>query len=204
MNSLRWLFLSGILLVFFLLSALPASSDNSDKGMKSIGFLPFSIHAAQDLSYLRHGIPDMLASRLAAETGATVMNMNSALKAHDGPALQRILESGRHQQADFLVTGNLTSGADGLSLEVHVYETGNSAGPIRFRAETESKGEMFQVIEQLALQMAEKLYGQKRQISQAAEAAETPDQHSAPSPLQATHPERPFLTPDAEIIDLQP
>jgi hypothetical protein len=60
---------------------------------------------------------------------------------------------------------------------------------------------MFQIIDQVALQMAEKLFGLQRPVSKAATAVETPDQQSALSPVQATHPERPFRTPNAEITD---
>jgi hypothetical protein len=201
MKSLRWAFLPGIFLFCLFLSARPASGGENGEELKSIGFLPVTIQADQGLSYLREGIRDMLASRLAAATGATVVNMAGVKapgQAHDGPEMQSILASGRKRQADLLVAGNFVSRANSVSLDVIVYRTDNSSPPIRFHADTETAGGMLMLIDQLVLQMAEKLYGLKRPNSPPVAAVGGQDLQGDTSASPTTHPERPFLIPEVE------
>ncbi|MBI4793803.1 MAG: hypothetical protein HY789_13960, partial [Deltaproteobacteria bacterium] len=63
--------LVSLLLFFLLLGGNAAAADAA--GKESIAILPFPASAGKDISYLQAGIRNMLASRLAAETGLRII-----------------------------------------------------------------------------------------------------------------------------------
>lgn len=83
--------------------------------------MPFEVHADRDLSSLTSGLGDMLASRLTNGAGVEVVPRADVMQGMAGqpaPAdAKAIRELGAKLQADYILTGSLTSLAHSLSLD---------------------------------------------------------------------------------------
>jgi TolB-like protein len=193
----RSFFLVGIFLFFAFLFSLPTPSRAGEKEKKRIAFLPFEVHASEDLSYLSEGIRDMLASRLAAEAGVIVVGkagVDQSVKDESHLDPQALMDIGRTLGADYLVSGSFTFLGGSVSLDASVYEPANPGPPQRFYATAASEGEVIRAVDQLSWNMAEKLFQVKKppQFQSAAiSAQEAPKQVAAP--FQTAHPERAFI-----------
>ena len=95
----------------FILSAFSQSLLANDK--YKIAILPFSVHSAEDINYVRQGIEDMLASRLSLHEKMAVVGKDSvhsflkeiAVKELTAPAVSSL---GKQMNADYVVWGSLT------------------------------------------------------------------------------------------------
>jgi len=92
------------------------------KDITIVAILPFTVHSAENLEYLRQGIWDMLASRIAVENKIEVVSRDRILEA------LRVLEGremtigeaasiGRTMNADYVVWGSITKIGSSLSLD---------------------------------------------------------------------------------------
>lgn len=200
-QSRRPFSLVGALIFSALLFSLPAVSRAQKAGQKkSVAFLPFAVHAPHSLSYLRDGIREMLASRLAANAGVMVVSktrVDQAVRGKDHLDRQALISIGRSLGADYLVTGSFTSLGGGVSLDASVYEPAHPGPPQRFYATADSKGEVIPAIDRLAGDMAEKLFHVRKVPSPGTTQVGQGVQTGAALPFQTDHPERSFLIPAA-------
>ncbi len=95
---------------------------------ETVAILPFEVHAAEDLSYLKNGIRDMLASRLATGVGVNIVSkstIDSVLGASSSAVQPEKFQSLAEQfKADYLVAGSYTSLGSGASIDAKVYASG--------------------------------------------------------------------------------
>ena len=71
-----------LFVTFFILHTIGTNCIAADDTKPArVAFLPFTAHAAEDLSYLKDGIRDMLASRLSANAGIFVVDKAETDKA---------------------------------------------------------------------------------------------------------------------------
>ena len=100
---------------------------------KSILILPFNIHSEKDLSFLQAGIQDMLSTRLAEKGQVTVVDKVKAVEAYR--ELQgrftsdRLQETGKKYEADYVLYGSLTVLGDNLSLDAQVLDVMKGSSP---------------------------------------------------------------------------
>lgn len=180
-------------LIFALHLALPAAGA-AQAGR--IAFLPFKANAPQDMSYLTSGIRDMLASRLAAEIGLTVIDKAVVDKALAGAGTptqnEAFLKLGKSLQADFLVVGSLTSLGSSLSLDAKVFEMAK-AEPRNFYATAKNESEIIQSIDSLAWDIGEKIFAHKRPATALLQPQAAGQATGQAQPQYATaHPDRAF------------
>ena len=170
-------------LAFTLLSAPALAAEKSG----TIAFLPFTANAPQDMSYLTSGIRDMLASRLGSGVGLTVIDKGLVDKALAGPVPtqnEALLKIGRALRADYLATGSLTALGGSLSLDAKVFDLATGT-PQSFYATAAGENEIIPAIDNLAWEIGEKMFGQKRPASALA-------QPQAAAPTQV--PQNQYLT----------
>ena len=177
------------LLVVLISSALPAFA----QVQKKVAILPFEVLAAKDFAYLQEGVRIMLASRLAAGAGVTVVDraaVDQAL-AGNGKALapEKIKELGKKLGADYLVTGNLTA-MGGVSLDAKVHSVADG-GVQNFFATAAKEGEVINAVDQLAWDVAAKVFGVTPPAGQGQAVATAPIPMQ--SPYQTAHPDRGFM-----------
>jgi len=161
-----------------------------------IAFLPFKANAPQDMSYLTSGIRDMLASRIASEVGLTVIDKGVVDKALAGAGTptqtEAFLKLAKTLQADYLVTGSLTSMGSSLSLDAKVFEVAKGA-PRNFYATAKNESEIIQSIDSLAWDISEKIFAHKRPASALVQPQVAGQPTAQAQPQYATaHPDRAF------------
>ena len=100
---------------------------------KSILILPFNIHSEKDLSFLQAGIQDMLSTRLAEKGQVTVVDKVKAVEAYRELQGQftsdRLQETGKKYEADYILYGSLTVMGDNLSLDAQVLDVMKGSSP---------------------------------------------------------------------------
>lgn len=106
MRCLRMLVLSLLTLLFFV---QPLAA----KDRRTIAVLPFSVHSAENIDYIRQGIEDMLRSRLSLNEKMAVVGKDAVqplLKEMAGKELTGadVSELGKKINADYVVWGSLT------------------------------------------------------------------------------------------------
>jgi TolB-like protein len=193
-----------LLATFFLLHAMGPhckAADNTKPA--SVAFLPFTAHAAKDLSYLQEGLRDMLASRLSANAGIVVVDKalvdrtltdlgattpDKSIPPQDLPRLAKNLG------ADYLVTGSLTSLGGGMSIDAKVIESGDTATPQNFYSTAATEDDVIPAINQLAADISAKVFHRPVPTVTAAPAQPAPAPTAeTPAPTyQTSHPERAF------------
>lgn len=201
-------------LFFLLLSPVPSLFAASKAAPGSLAILPFKAHAPQDMGYLTSGIRDMLASRLAAEAGVTVVDkriIDDALAAAGTPGEAVWYAAlGQKLTADYIIAGSLTALGNSLSLDAKVY-TMSGGGPAQsFFATADSEDTIIRAIDSLAWDIGEKVFGlaPRPAAPQAAAGASPAAAAAGQQPAyQTAHPERvlmgrgqygasPFIRPD--------
>ena len=151
--------------------------------------LPFEVHAAKDLSYLRSGIRDMLASRLASGAGVRIVNKSKtdAALTEGKVAPRRFLELSNRLGADYLVVGSFTSLGGGASIDAKVFAR-QTRTTHDFFATAPKEDDVIMAINNLAWEIGEKIFGKARPSQAAAGPAPAP---TAQAPAyQTAHPER--------------
>jgi len=92
------------------------------KGEKTVAVLPFSVHSAESIDYVKQGIWDMLSSRIAVTDKIEVVSKDAVLQALKGKegkdlALQDIYGIGKKMNADFVVYGSITKFGNSISID---------------------------------------------------------------------------------------
>lgn len=201
------LFFMLIVAVFTLLPSAGRCENEESKQSPRIAFLPFTAHAAKDLSYLQDGIRDMLASRLSANAGIAVVDkalVDRTLAARPAAADKTISPAelpglGNNLGADYLVTGSLTSLGGGMSIDAKVIQINNPASPHTFYVTAATEDDVIPAINRLAADISEKIFHHPVSVAAAAPVQAAPPAAPAvvaetPAPLHQTpHPERAFI-----------
>jgi len=113
-NSCKWVV--GIL--FLLVSLQPLWA----KDKYTVAVLPFSVHSAENIDYVRQGIGDMLASRISVSEKLEVIARDSLFNVLNETAGKEftptdVLAVGKKVNADFVVWGSITKIGSSLSID---------------------------------------------------------------------------------------
>jgi len=166
--------------------------------VKKVAVLPFQINAAEDLSYLREGIMDMLASRLSWEGKVEVIEKPLVKKAM--AASPRPLDEAKARQvggklgADYVLFGSLTVVGNSVSIDAKMIPLTGEGSPVTVYEQAKSMGEVIPKINDFAEAINGKLFG--RQMAAAA---------PPPKPkFSQEHPERLLSRQGSEAISPVP
>ncbi len=170
---------------------------------KSVAVLPFEMHAPSSMAYLQDGLRDMLASRLAANGGALIMEhsrVDSLLQEPGKPLTQEeAQELARQLGADYIVTGSLTSLGGSMSLDAKVLSGDEAFEPLSFYASAARENEVINAINQLSWDMAAKIFGAETPAPQQAPALSVPSapaaEDDAMAAFKTAHPDKAYKTP---------
>ena len=118
-KSCRWI------VPFLLWIALVQPLSAKDKN--TVAVLPFSVHSAENIDYVRQGIGDMLASRLSVNEKIDVIGRDSVLAALQQTAGKEsspadVLALGKKLAADFVVWGSITKIGSSLSIDAKLVD----------------------------------------------------------------------------------
>jgi len=138
-----------------------------------VAVLPFQINAAQDLSYLREGILDMLASRLAWEGKVQVIEkqlVKEASAGRPGPLTEAAARQiGKALGADYVLFGSLTVFGDSVSMDAQMVDLTGDKAPVTVFAQTKGMNEVIPRINDFAQDINTKIFGRAPTVTAAQE-----------------------------------
>ena len=168
----------------------------------SIAFLPLSVHSSKDISYLREGVRDMLASRLASSAGVEVIDkakVDSVVAGSGKITPEMYPEIAGRLQADYLVAGSLTALGGSVSLDAKVYSAERQEDPSSFFVTAQKEDEVIAAVDQLAWDIAEKIFAQSRPVLKTQQTQAAGLAGGRVSGMTTTHPERAFVHPSGSM-----
>jgi TolB-like protein len=196
--------------VFLFLYQTDAAAEEKDAktvaaspAAKSVAVLPFAMHAPSSLAYLQDGLRDMLASRLAANGGAKILERSrvDALLKEPGKVLQQkeAVELARQLGVDYVVTGSLTSLGGAMSLDAKVFSR-EDIQPSTFYASAPQENEVIGAVNSLSWDIAENVFGVGRPAHTMKTTAAQPAAAAADDPLTAFKTEHPDKTLKSQAV----
>ena len=193
-----------VLAVFLLtFGSFPAQAGEK-KSSSAIVILPYDASSAGKYSYLKDSLRNMLATRLAARDGIRVLDYSLSqkeiadIKASKKQSPPQNLFSRLH--ADYIVTGVLSSVAEGLNMELTFYPSSGVKTPIKFAMSAENEEKVLSSLDRLALEIGDKVAGSP--VSQKPDEGKQEDIQKQQAPgasdamasFRTPHPERLYKT----------
>jgi len=125
------------------------------EGEKTVAVLPFALHSAESIDYVRQGIWDMLSSRIAVTDKIEVISKDAVLQALKGKegkdlALQDINGIGKKVKADFVVYGSITKIGNSMSIDGKLYDIAANKSPVSLFAQSQGMDEVIAKINDFA------------------------------------------------------
>ena len=152
-----------LLLTSLLVTTGAFNATAADGQPKSVAVLPFTMHVPSSMAYLQDGLRDMLASRLAANGGAVIVENSrvDSLLPEPGKPLQgkEAVVLAQQLGVDYVVTGSLTSLGGSVSLDAKVLSSDAASAPLNFYASAPQENEVIGAINKLAWDIAANVFG---------------------------------------------
>jgi TolB-like protein len=176
-NSCKWLVC--LICVVFAAPSLWA------KEKKSVAVLPFSVHSAENIDYVRRGIGDMLSSRISVSEKIEVINPDAlltAMKETGGKELTMadIYSLGIKLNADFVVWGSITKIGNSLSIDGKLVDISTYKAAVAFVAQIQNMDEVIPKINDFAQKIEAHIIG-----------APSPTAGTLPAPKEIAAPPQP-------------
>jgi TolB-like protein len=157
------------------------------------------MNAPENLDYLREGIMDMLASRLAWEDKVEVIDkqlVKEALSGYSGSLNESAARQvGSNLGADYVLFGSLTVFGDSVSIDAAMVALKEDNPPVTVYAQTKGMSEVIPRINDFAQNINSKIFGRGLPAVAAAPAPEQPR-------FSQAHPEK-LLVPAAPLPQVQ-
>lgn len=134
------------------------------KDTKRVVILPFSVHSAENIDYVRQGIGDMLASRISVNEKLEVVSRDAVLTALKDagvkePALADVQSLGKRLQADFVIWGSITKIGSILSIDGKLTDINLSRSAPPTVAQCQSMDEVIPKVTDLAQKIEAQILG---------------------------------------------
>ena len=105
------------------------------KDQKKVAVLPFSVHSAEDINYVRDGIWDMLISRLSSSNEISVSTKQTVREALDKLDKKEISVAdvygfGKRLDIDYVVWGSITKIGNSISLDAKLLDVSTYKTPV--------------------------------------------------------------------------
>ncbi len=145
----------------------------------SIAILPFQIHSAENLGYLKEGIYDIISSRLAASAEINVVGkspIERVLAEMRPPRMTEEVarEAGARLKADYVVLGSITKIGDFISLDARLMDvTGQKPASAAF-AQAEGLDQLMAKVDEFARDIGGKILAEDTAIAKRGEARAKP------------------------------
>jgi TolB-like protein len=134
------------------------------KEINRVAILPFSVHSAENIDYLRQGIGDMLASRISVNEKIEVVSRDAVLTAmKDSPGKDLtptdVYRLGKKLDADFVVWGTITKIGSSLSIDGKLVDIGTLKSALAIVAQCQNMDEVIPKVTDLAQKMEAYILG---------------------------------------------
>ena len=181
-KSCRWVV--GIL--FLLVSLQPLWA----KDKYTVAVLPFSVHSAENIDYVRQGIGDMLASRISVSEKLEVIGRDSLFDVLNEPAGKEFTPTdvyavGKKVNADFVVWGSITKIGSSLSIDGKMLDIAANKSALNITAQCPTMDDVIPKINDFAQRITAHILGAPPQTIAALPAAKEVIVSRPPSPQAA-------------------
>jgi TolB-like protein len=163
---------------------------------KTVAIVPFKINSEKDVSFMRDGVYDMLASRLAKEGEVEVLGRPQVEKAvasiSGGFSESRARDLGRLLGADFVLFGSLTALGNSISIDSKMVDVAGAKPTLSLFEQSEDAGGIVSRVNLMAAEINEKILGRTPTAKAPAAAPQAQPPGQAPPPDSQQHPEKMF------------
>jgi TolB-like protein len=161
-NSYKWI--AAVLFLTAFVQPLWAKDKNT------VAVLPFSVHSAENIDYVRQGIGDMLASRISVNDKIDVIGRDTVLAALRETAGKEIASAdafalGKKLNADFVVWGSITKIGNSLSIDAKLVDIATSKMAVNLFAQCPTMDEVIPKINEFAQRIDTHILGGLPQTS---------------------------------------
>jgi TolB-like protein len=165
--------------------------------IKTVAILPFTINAAEDLSFLREGILDMLSCRLSLKDKVEVIEKELVKKKiaefKGNLSKETSLRIGSTLQADYVIMGSLTVVGSSVSLDAKILDVAQETQLAPFFSQSKGIDEIIPTVNQLAQDIKTKIW-----------APEIKRPESVPAPKDAVAEERIAKPIEKGVVTMEP
>ncbi|NNL41537.1 MAG: hypothetical protein HKO79_03520 [Desulfobacterales bacterium] len=184
-STCRFLLFSFIFMLFTNMSLSAADPER-------LAIIPFKMNAQNDLTFLKNGIYDMLASRLSTAGKVQVVGRKETEK-----ALEMVTEpineeaarrTGEKLKADFVLFGSLTVFGNSISIDAKMINVSGKKPVLTFFEQSQSIDEVIPRINMIASNINDKIFGLKTATATSPPATATPTPEGPKKDIHA-HPE---------------
>jgi TolB-like protein len=130
-----------------------------------VAIVPFQIHSEKDLTFMRDGIADMLASRLSWEDKVTVLGRDDVMGAvsRSSGAINEMQAQmiGASLEVDYVLFGSLTVFGDSVSVDARLVDVSGQQATLSFFEQAQGMGQVIPRINQFASDINEKVFGRQ-------------------------------------------
>jgi TolB-like protein len=170
-RRIRFPFIILLSLAMVTISALPTFGESTVR----VAILPFQIHSAENLGYLKEGIYDIISSRLAASGEIDVIGkspIERVLAEMRPPRMTEEVarEAGTRLKADYVVLGSITKIGDFISLDARLLDTKGQKSPSAAFAQTEGLDQLMVKVDEFARDIGGKILAKPTAIAEKGEA----------------------------------
>jgi TolB-like protein len=185
-----------IKLAISLLLLFAVSGSLEAKGEKTVAVLPFAVHSAENIDYVRQGIWDMLSSRITVIEKIEVISKEiviQAMKEKEGKdlTLADVYSLGKKMNVDFVVFGSITKIGNSMSIDGKLIDIAANKSTVTIFTQTQGMDEVILKINDFARNIDNHILGMVPSTFT-----------SSPAPPQAAAPQQqsPQNVRESEII----
>lgn len=134
------------------------------KETNRVVILPFSVHSAENIDYVRQGIGDMLASRISVNEKIEVVSRDAVLSAIKDSGVKEstladVYALGKKLNADFVIWGSLTKIGNSLSIDGKLVDIGAKKQALAVVAQSQNMDEVIPKITDFAQKIEAHILG---------------------------------------------
>ena len=150
-----------VVCLFCLIAVVPPSWA---LGEKKVAVLPFTVHSADNIDYVRQGIGDMLSSRISVNEKIEVVNRDivlSAITQMGGKelTLADVFGLGKKLTADFVVWGSITKIGNSLSIDGKLFDVAANKAALAIVTQSPTMDEVIPKINEFAQKIEAHILG---------------------------------------------
>lgn len=188
--------LSTILMVF-------ATTQAKDR--YTVTVLPFSVHSAENIEYVRQGISDMLVSRISAADQIDVTRkevVQELLKKSGNKELNltEVQSIGRQLKSDYVVWGSISKIGSSISIDGKLVDIAGSKADVGIFSQSQTLDEVIPKINDFSQRIVQHILGGTSKISPSAMTAAPSVPASSTAQPAVVPPSAPGISREAQII----
>jgi TolB-like protein len=187
-------------IIFSFIIILLSASYLWAKDKYTVTILPFSLHSAENIDYVKQGIEEMLTSRISASDKITVTGKGTVLQELKRSKIKEISESnvlnlGKKLNSDYIVWGSITKIGSSISINGKLLDLSNPKSDVGVFTQAQTLDDVIPKINDFSENILRHILGTTLQASTPVSPAPTPTT-SVIAPPQAP----PAISRESQII----